>query len=216
MFTEIIRRHFAAAGALVLGVGVGWIPMTNGAFAASFVGKETLHNLQIAYDSECNTEARYLAFAERADAEGFKQVAILFRAAAKAEAIHAETHAASIRGMGGEPKTTIRTPEVKTTRENLEAARNCEIFDHEAMYTEFLGEAKSIGNDRAVRTLSLTKMAEASHLKLYQLALDELQSWRDGKRTFYVCDVCGFTVTGKAPAICPSCDAKKEMFVAVK
>jgi rubrerythrin len=215
MLTVFIRRGFAVAGTLLLGVGVGWVSTTNGALAAMSNKDETIRNLQCAYDSEINTEARYLAFAAQADTEGYGAVASLFRATAKAEAIHAENHALALRGMGGEPVTNVRKAAVKSTRENLETARMGEVFDCEAMYTDFVTQAKKTGNTRVVRSLDLARLAEQSHLKLYQEALDNLQSWKGAKRAFYVCEVCGFTA-GKAPDACSSCSAKEDMFITVR
>ena len=52
----------------------------------------TLDNLVTAYNGESNAHARYVEFAKKADEDGYGQVASLFRAAARAEEIHAETH----------------------------------------------------------------------------------------------------------------------------
>ena len=68
---------------------------------------KTLQNLQAAYNGESNAHARYLAFAEQADREGYPQVAVLFRAAARAEEIHLTNHAAVIRQLGATPKANI-------------------------------------------------------------------------------------------------------------
>ena len=82
----------------------------------------TLKNLQAAYNGESNAHVMYLSFADKADQEGYKEVASLFRAAAKAEQIHRDNHAQVIQAMGATPKNTITTPEAKSTAENLEQA----------------------------------------------------------------------------------------------
>jgi rubrerythrin len=217
MFRAIMRRSFAALGAVALGAGVGWVSTTNNTLAAGSTREKTIQNLQIAYESECNTEARYQAFAQKADAEGYRQVASLFRAAAKAEAVHAENHAMAIRGMGGEPKAGLKAPEVKSTRENLESAIASENYDCETFYPGFIQQAKETANTRVVRSLSLAKLAEVEHAKLYREALDNLESWKSGKRAFYVCEVCGFTASSvKGLDACSACGALPEMFVEVK
>src|SRR5690348_12838623 len=69
---------------------------------------KTLENLQAAYDGESNANAKYLAFAKRADEEGYTKVASLFRAAARAEAIHINNHAKVIKQLGATPKADIK------------------------------------------------------------------------------------------------------------
>lgn len=99
------------------------LPLIGGQPAqASAAQSATIKNLQAAYNGETNAHVRYLAFAQKADQEGYKQVAILFRAAAAAEAIHAANHGAVLREMGATPIAKIETPTVTTTKANLEAA----------------------------------------------------------------------------------------------
>ena len=102
----------------VLTLALALIILPNGAIAAM----TTLDNLQTGFNGESNAHSRYLAFAEKADQEGYGEVASLFRAAAKAEEVHAANHAAVIKKMGGTAQAKIETPVVKSTKENLEAA----------------------------------------------------------------------------------------------
>src|SRR5512138_2292721 len=74
---------------------------------------KTLDNLQAAFNGESNAKARYLAFAQKAETEGYGKVASLFRAAARAEDIHANNHAEVIRKLGAKPTADVKTPEVK-------------------------------------------------------------------------------------------------------
>lgn len=164
----------------------------------------TLDNLQAAYDGESNAAARYTAFAKQADKEGYAGVAGLFRAAAKAEQVHAASHAAVIKKMGAQPKADVKTPEVKTTKENLQAAIKGETYERDVMYPEFLKQARAEANAGAVRSFNYAKAAEAEHAKLYQQASDELEQWKGG-REFYVCPTCGYTVTKIPGKKCPTC-----------
>lgn len=63
----------------------------------------TLDNLATAYAGETSAANRYARFAQQADAEGYPQVAVLFRAAAKSEEIHHKRHRAAITKLGGSP-----------------------------------------------------------------------------------------------------------------
>lgn len=186
-------------------------------FAASpdLVVGSTLENLQAAFNGESNAHARYLAFAKKAEEEGYVPVASLFRAAAKAEEIHAANHKKVIEAMGGTAEANIETPDVKTTKENLAAAIAGESYERDVMYVEFLKVAKSDRNRDAIRTLNFAKTAEAEHAKLYQSALDNLESWKGEAKTFYVCTVCGYTTTDPSLEKCPSCFSPQEKFIKV-
>jgi rubrerythrin len=173
----------------------------------------TLENMQAAYNGESNAHARYLAFAKQADKEGYGQVASLFRAAAQAEKIHATNHAAVIQELGATPKAELEQPSVKSTRENLEAAVKGETYERDTMYPEFVKQARSDRNPRAVRSLNLAKTAEAEHAKLYAAALNELDKLNGSKEVaYFVCPVCGFTVREVDFAKCPSCFTSKDDF----
>jgi rubrerythrin len=169
--------------------------------------------MQEAYKGERNAHARYLAFAQRADTEGYREVASLFRAAARAEDVHAGNHASVIQEIGVVPHAHVDLPEVRSTRENLEAAIRAESYERDTMYPEFLKQARLDRSTSAIRSLNLAKMAEAEHAKLFAAALanlDELKGSKDVK--FFVCPVCGFTVRYADFSKCPSCFTDKEAF----
>ena len=173
----------------------------------------TLDNMQAAFNGESNAHARYLAFATQADREGYGEVASLFRAAARAEEIHAGNHAAVIKGMGAVPQSNIVTPEVKSTRENLEAAIKGETYERDTMYPEFLKQARADHNRAAVKSLNFAKTAEEEHAKLYTRAISDLDRLKDTKAvTFFVCPKCGFTTREPTFSKCPSCFTPKEEF----
>src|SRR3954454_20110799 len=108
----------------------------------SIESEVTLRNLQAAFEGESNAHAKYSAFAIKADAEGLHGAASLFRAAARAEQIHADNHARVIRKLGAEAAAAIQPIHVKSTLENLNEARAGERYEIESMYPEFIREAK--------------------------------------------------------------------------
>lgn len=194
-----------------LSLGLTLFIVLGGASKAS--ASTTLENLQAAYNGESNAHERYLAFAKQAESEGFGEVASLFRAAARAEKIHATNHAAVIEELGALPKAKIEKPDVKSTRENLEAAVKGETYERDSMYPEFLKQARADRNARAVRTFNLAKSAEAEHARLYSEMLANLDKLKGTKATaFYVCPICGYTVREVNFAKCPSCFTPKEEF----
>ena len=180
----------------------------------STAGDRTLENLQTAFNGESNAHARYLAFAVKADQQGYGGVASLFRAAARAEEIHAANHLAEIQKLGGSAQAKIDSPEVKSTKENLEVSIRGERYERDIMYPDFYKQARAVGNNDAFRTFNYAREAEAEHAKLFEEAYSNLDNMR-GKTTYYVCTVCGFTTTNLDFAKCHTCFSAKEKFVAV-
>lgn len=161
----------------------------------------TLKNLETAYNGESNAHVMYLAYAKKADEEGYKGVASLFRSAARAEEIHRDNHAKVIKEMGGTPQNTIGTPEVKSTKENLESAIKGESYERDTMYPDFIKEAKAKEEKDAVQTFTYAGNAEAGHAKLYTEALNNLDAWKAPKQ-FYVCSVSGQTAMKASDTNC--------------
>lgn len=176
----------------------------------------TLVNLQAAYEGESNATVKYTAFAIQAEVEGYMRVAALFRATARAEQVHAAHHARVITKMGGTPTAHIHAPEVKSTRENLLAAKNGEEYERDVMYVKFIAEATDRGQKEAVHSFTLAKKAEAVHAQLYAEALNRFEA-QQMATTFYVCLVCGeVSDRPEDTERCPICGAAKDKFIAVR
>jgi rubrerythrin len=180
------------------------------------VRAKTLENLQTAYNGESNANAKYLAYAQKADQEGYHKVARLFRAAAGAEEVHLINHARVIESMGAVPEAKIEIPEVKSTKENLQDAIKGETYEANKMYPEFISQAEKANNGDAVQTFTYARDAEAAHAQLYQKALNNLDKWKKADKNFYVCPTCGYLTEGK-PAFesCPICGTAKNNFLVI-
>ena len=166
----------------------------------------TLENLQAAFNGESNAHAKYQAYAKKATEEGYLKVAALFRAAAAAEEIHFNNHAAVIKSMGATPKAEIKVPAINSTKENLAEAIKGETYEQTVMYPSFLAQAEKEHNSDAIQTFNYAKTAEGEHAKLYKKALSNLNDWKVADIGFFVCPTCGYTVEGK-PTFkdCPVC-----------
>ncbi|HEY3383682.1 MAG TPA: rubrerythrin family protein [Vicinamibacterales bacterium] len=163
----------------------------------------TQENLKAAFAGESQANRMYLAFAKKADSEGLKQVARLFRAVAAAETVHALAH---FRVMGG----------VKGTIDNLKAAIAGEHYEFTEMYPTFISEAVSEGKKPAEVSFKNANAVEEVHHALYGEALAAAAAGHDlPDAKMYVCDVCGYTVAGEAPDVCPICGARHERFTEV-
>jgi rubrerythrin len=158
---------------------------------------KTEKNLSEAFAGESQANRKYLAFAKKAEEEGYKQVARLFRAAAEAETVHALNH---LRELGG----------IKSTKENLEAAISGESYEFQKMYPQMIEDARAEGNEGALKSFNFANEVEKIHAELYRKALENLGKNPD--INYYVCQVCGNTVEGEAPDECPICGAKKQAF----
>lgn len=164
----------------------------------------TSKNLQDAFAGESQANRKYLAFAQKAEADGYPQVARLFRAAAGAETVHAHAH---LRAMGG----------IKATTDNLQAAIEGEGFEFQEMYPPYLAQAREEGNRRAAISFENALAVEEIHYNLYVEALAAVKDGKDlSEERIFVCGVCGNTVYGEAPDKCPICGARHNRFFEVE
>ncbi len=164
----------------------------------------TKDNLQEAFAGESQANRKYLAYAKKAEQDGYPQVAKLFRAAAQAETVHAHAH---LRVMGG----------VRGTSENLQDAIDGEGFEFQNMYPKFLAEAEAEGHKPATFSFKYALAVEEIHHGLYGEALNAVKSGSDlPSERIYVCSVCGNTVKGEPPEACPICNAPKTKFFEVE
>jgi len=121
----------------------------------------TEDNLKAAFAGESQANRRYLAFAKKAQEEGFPNLAKLFRAIAEAETVHALSHLNILE-------------EVKSTKENVDAAVNGEHFENTEMYPKFIEEAKSEGSADAERSFNFANEVEKIHEGYYKEAAEML------------------------------------------
>lgn len=155
-------------------------------------------DLMAAFAGESQANRKYLAFAKKADDEGYAQVARLFRAAAAAETVHALTH---FRTAG----------EVKSTEENLKAAIEGEHYENSEMYPSFIKDAEAEGDAKALKSFTWANEAEKIHEMLYREALETLG--KPGETyDYYICPICGYTHARTAPEKCPVCGALGSKF----
>ncbi|MFC1985890.1 rubrerythrin family protein [Chloroflexota bacterium] len=165
---------------------------------------DTKENLQEAFAGESQANCRYLFFAEKADKEGYPQVARLFRAAAEAETIHARNHLNAM-------------DEVGSTTDNLQAAVTGEQYEFTRMYPPFIEQAEKENNKRAQITFGYANKVEQVHHGHFEKALAALDAGQQLKdEPYFVCQVCGHTVAGEAPERCPICGAPRNKFKQVK
>ncbi len=163
----------------------------------------TLDNLMAAFAGESQANRKYLAFAKKADADGKKQIAKLFRAAAEAETVHAHAH---LRVANG----------IKSTAENVQEAIAGEGHEFTTMYPDFVAVAKKEGNAAALRSFEYAMAVEKIHHGLYSQAAEALKGGKDlPVAKIFVCPVCGNTEVGSAPETCAICGVPGAKFVEI-
>ena len=162
--------------------------------------KMTERNLNEAYAGESMAYMKYNIWADKAEAEGKKEVARLFRAVSHAEKVHATNH---WRTLG----------QVQDTKANLQHAIDGENYEVDEMYPSFKWVAEHQGEKGAERTTHWALETEKVHALMYAKAKQAVEAGKDASfGDIYVCPVCGYTMEGSPPDTCPICNAKKASF----
>lgn len=182
----------------------------------------TIQDLLVAFDDETNAQAKYLAFAEKADAEHLHGAASLCRAAARSEHFHAASHARAMKQLGVDAWCALREVNVKSTLENMRDALEGEQHEIAAMYPGVLEEAQKQKNRTVIRSFAWALEAEKAHARLYAEAAALIEggkkdAWVGASRAFFVCTKCGYTAaTIHREESCPVCRGAQEEFEAVE
>jgi rubrerythrin len=155
--------------------------------------------LKEAFAGESQANRKYLAYAEKADRDGYPQAARLFRAAAAAETVHAHNHLRALKAIGSTP-------------DNLKDAIAGETHEFKSMYPEMVEQAKQENHAAGLRSFQYALEVEKIHGRLYQEMADNLDTAGKEDYAYYVCPVCGHTVGKEAPEVCPICGTKGSMY----
>ncbi|HOV06020.1 MAG TPA: rubrerythrin family protein [Anaerolineaceae bacterium] len=159
---------------------------------------KSFDDLMAGFAGESQANRRYLAFAQKAEEDGYVQVARLFRAVAHAETVHALNH-------------FRRAGQVRSTAENLETAADGEHYENTIMYPDFMKDAETEGDKKAYQSFHWANEAEKIHEGLYREALASL-SQPGEEYDYFICPVCGYTEKRSAPEKCPVCGTPGSRF----
>jgi len=161
----------------------------------------TESNLQSSFAGESQAHMRYLIFADRAEKEGYANLARLFRAIAYAEQVHATNH---YKELGA----------INSSAENLRVAIDGESYEVNEMYPAYLAVAQLQGEKGAQRSMGYALEAEKIHAQMYKEAKEAAAKGVDRELgAIYICQICGHTVEGEPPEKCPVCGAKRQRYV---
>jgi rubrerythrin len=135
-------------------------------------GSQTHSNLKEAFAGESQANRRYLYFAQKADVEGYPDVAALFRSVAEGETGHAFGHFDFLKEVGdpatGEP--------VGGTAANLKSAIAGETYEYTEMYPGFSKTARDEGFEEVAEWLETLARAEKSHAGRFAEGLEQVSN----------------------------------------
>jgi len=137
---------------------------------AKLQGSKTEENLKAAFSGESQANRRYLYFAQKADVEGYNDVAAVFRSTAEGETGHAHGHLEYLAEVG-DPATG---KPIGATSKNLAAAIAGETHEYTDMYPGMARTARQEGFDEIAEWFETLAKAEKSHAGRFQKALDSL------------------------------------------
>ena len=204
--------------ASVLTLMLLFLTMVGAAYAVQNppVADRTLENFQTAFNGESNAHVRYVAFATKADQEGYGEVASLFRAAARSEQIQAGNYAGFLKKIGASVDPELDEPVVKSTSDNLELSIKAEAHERERLYPQFIQRAQAHGDLVAVKAFDNTVKAANEHHRLFAEAFRNLEKLSGtSRKAFYVCAECGLTSSTLDFESCPCCFDASKKFIEV-
>ncbi len=136
----------------------------------SLKGTKTELNLKEAFAGESQANRRYLYFAQKADIEGYNDIAAVFRSTAEGETGHAHGHLEFLEEVGdpatGEP--------IGNTQANLKASIIGETHEYTDMYPAMARSAREEGFDEIADWFETLAKAEKSHAGRFEKALQTL------------------------------------------
>lgn len=179
-----------------------------------------IKNLETAFQEEIRSSINYVAYAVKADEEGYHGIASLFRATARAEQIHASNHARVLRYMGGSTMFDVPEPRVEHTLENLKSALVDQKFEVDYLYPTFLITAVPLFDSTAIRTFHWAHEADKAHVRLFgdvsaRVNANGSSEWAHERHSFYVCALCGYAALETNGENCPACNFLSEKFETV-
>ena len=136
----------------------------------SLKGSKTEKHLKDAFAGESQANRRYLYFANKADVEGYADVAALFRSTAEGETGHAHGHLEYLE-QSGDPATGLP---IGNTTNNLKSAVAGETHEYTDMYPGMAKTARAEGHGEIADWFETLAKAERSHANRYSKALSDL------------------------------------------
>lgn len=182
----------------------------------SIKGTQTEHNLLASFAGESQARSRYTLFAQKANEEGYRQIAQIFLETAEQELSHAAQFFSLLEGGVVEIKAGYPAGKVGSTKENLAAAAAGEREEWSDLYSNFAVTAKEEGFPLIANLYNQISKVEKMHEERYKKLLERVESgevFAQDTPVEWMCMKCGFTLESKtAPKRCPVCGADQGWF----
>ena len=193
-----MKRSWSFAIAILLAV------LTASAASAQNVTFKVRNMLDRAYNNEMEAAQKYELFAQKADDEGYPGAANLFRAAARAERVHAKRFEKAMKERNiPVPEIGAVKPQIGDTADNLRSSASHELSERDVLYKDGLAAAKEARDDALYKVFDQTRDTEVEHANLMSAAARQMNKMKEDK-PYYVCDVCGYTTDVELP-LCALC-----------
>ena len=167
-------------------------------------GSKTQANLMAAFAGECQASIKYGYFADMAEAQGYQQIAELFKETAKNEREHAKLWFLELNGG------------FQSTLDNLNDGAAGENYEWSDMYPKFAQTAEAEGFDKIARLMWAVADIEKSHEARYRRLAGNMEDkavFRKESETVWLCKNCGYIYEGAAaPELCPVCKYPQGFF----
>lgn len=206
------RRLVVFAGSLCLFGSLG-IPLCCIAAAAEKYFN-SIDALKKGVAAETSAHRRYVQFGQHAKREGYRGLAYLYVALATSELIHAQNYTRVLATLGELTEEIEQTAIPQgTAKENLIYAAESELKSIEETYPDLLQAVKADGHPDAIAVIQYSWASHKQHLDI----IEKIQRWtpdffesvarKIDKNTdrYFVCQVCGSTVTETPEDVCPVC-----------
>jgi rubrerythrin len=167
---------------------------------------KTKANLMTAFAGESQARNKYTYYADKAEKDGFVQIAQIFRETANNERAHAEIWFKLLNGA----------QELPDTATNLKDAANGENYEWTDMYATFAKEAREEGFDHIAYLFDSVAEIEREHEQRFRKLLSNVENgivFTKDEDKIWICSNCGNIIIGKeAPNQCPVCKKPKGYF----
>jgi rubrerythrin len=186
---------------------------------------ETICVLQTLYKDEIQALHNYLAYAEKAAAEKYQNIAKLFRTLAASETAHARNFGALLSALGaGVENLPQLKPEVSSTQKHLELSTALELEEIDNKYPQFIERINPENHAEAIRYIIYAWKAEKQHREL----LKKIQSGtgiffglltkkiEGSPSPYFVCQNCGSTLSEIPATTCPICGGPSANYIEIK
>ncbi len=176
----------------------------------------TKENLLAAFHEETDARTLHLAYAAKAEEEGFLKASSLLRAIAKSQEVHARAFAALLEHAGQKPQPAPFKPELKSTLDNIHESIKQRSRLRDSLYPAYVKKAQEEKDAAAALAFQYAQKAAAEQANLLISPLANPEQWKLTKKTFIICPKCGYLTTNLKLDKCPvSGDARKE-FIAIE